>query len=223
MGIECYLFTLHQETLAWLCDNPDSASSFVDALDTSPPNLIENLSRLPNAPAVIVDGLRSAQHDRIRTRTRLIELCPYPYMAEDLSAPCLDLDKSWQLLDIVLRQLSTSRSFALAECLRGVGIYFGHHPSFHRSAHTRSEPGNVASTQILWSIADETQGSESCYFRETIFIYPPHEDVPESDLPLRIHVWIHADSAEAMQRLMSALENLELIQLEKRSQYEGGI
>jgi hypothetical protein len=104
-----------------------------------------------------------------------------------------------------------------------VGIYFGHHPSFHRSAHTRSEPGNVASTQILWSIADETQGSESCYFRETIFIYPPHEDVPESDLPLRIHVWIHADSAEAMQRLMSALENLELIQLEKRSQYEGGI
>jgi hypothetical protein len=170
MGIECYLFTLHRETLAWLCDNPDSASSFVDALDTSPPNLIENLSRLPNAPAVIVDGLRSAQHDRIRTRTRLIELCPYPYMAEDLSAPCLDLDKSWQLLDIVLRQLSTSRSFALAECLRGghnIGssLDFGHiHILSPAQVVTiRDELASVTESDFTEAAldADRLRGSES--------------------------------------------------------------
>ncbi len=99
-----------------------------------------------------------------------------------------------------------------------IGLYFGHFPGHHRPRPTGTLPGIVASTPIIWNVNDPD--FRLGLFRETIFVYPPHSRLPGLTAPLKIHVWINADSVDSMNELTTALENLKFQELDTREQHK---
>jgi len=113
----------------------------------------------------------------------------------------------------------------------GLGIYFGNFPSLHRPELANSLPGIVAGAAIEWHAGEEVQSSRVQFFRETVFVYPPHKFLLETAEAqgvqlsgvLRIHVWAYADSESDMSELTRALEGLIFLQLTTRGGHDANV